>query len=409
MKVLFVCNKSPFPAHEGGPIAMKSIIDGLLKTGNQVKVLAVNSGKYNVDLKDIAAEVRENTGLTLVDVDLRIKPIGALKALLRNRSYHVERFISTSFKKELVRILDTETYDVVQLETVFMAPYIPIIRKHSKAVIVLRAHNIEHLIWKRLARQSMFLPKRFYLNHLSETLRQFELQSLNQVDGIAAITRKDASFFRGFTHKSVVDIPYSINTAKFVPVFEVAASPVFFHLGSMNWIPNQEGIKWMLDKVWPKVISKVPDARFVLAGRFMPDWLLSYKAPGVEVIGEVEDATDFVQKNHIAVVPLLSGSGIRIKIIEAMALGKTVVTTNVGAEGINFTDRYDIFIADDAAKMAALMVLLFQHPEKAYNCGVTARKLVEEQHNSDKVNARLLKFYNNLIQNTCNGLNPVNH
>jgi len=409
MKVLFVCNKSPFPAREGGPIAMKSIIDGLLKTGHQAKVLAVNSEKYKVDSEAIQDELKQKTDLTLVDVDLRIKPFGALKALLRNRSYHVERFISASFEKELIKILETEEYDVVQLETVFMAPYIPAIRKHSKAVIVLRAHNIEHLIWKRLARQSVFLPKRFYLNHLRETLRQVELESLNQVDGVAAITRKDAGFFRGFTHKIVVDIPYGINTASFEPVFEVTTPPVFFHLGSMNWIPNQEGIKWMLENVWPRVITKVPDARFVLAGRFMPDWLLHYKAPGLEVLGEVDNATAFVKKNHIAVVPLLSGSGIRIKIIEAMALGKTVVTTQVGAEGINYTDQFNVFIADDAAKMAALMIQLFQHPEKAFNCGVAARKLVEEQHNSEKVNTRLLKFYNNLMQHNCEDLGHENH
>lgn len=92
-----------------------------------------------------------------------------------------------------------------------------------------------------------------------------------------------------------------------------------------------------------------------------------------------------------------------------MALGKTVVTTQVGAEGINYTDQFNVFIADDAAKMAALMIQLFQHPEKAFNCGVAARKLVEEQHNSEKVNTRLLKFYNNLMQHNCEDLGHENH
>jgi glycosyltransferase involved in cell wall biosynthesis len=401
MKVLFICNKSPFPAHEGGPIAMKSIIDGLLESGHQVKVLAVNSEKYNVNLDDIPEDIKQRTGLKLVQLDLRIKVFGALKAFFRNRSYHVERFVSDLFNRELMAILKADQYDVIQLETVFMAPYISTIREHSKAVIVLRAHNIEHLIWKRLARQTLSIVKKFYLNHLSKTLQRFELDSLNEVDGVAAITRKDAAFFRGYTHKPVVDIPYGIDPHGFNPAFEMDELPVFFHLGSMNWIPNIEGIRWMLDNVWPLVIAKIPQARFVLAGRFMPEWLLNYKAPGIEVVGEVVNATEFVQNKHIAVVPLLSGSGIRIKIIEAMALGKTVVTTRIGAEGINYTDQSNIFIADDAAKMAAIMVQLLQYPQKAFDCGKAARKLVEMQHNSNKVNVRLLKFYTNLKDNTC--------
>ena len=401
MKVLFICNKSPFPAIEGGPIAMKSIIDGLLESGHQVKVLAVNSEKYNVNLNDIPEEIKQKTGLKLVQLDLRIRIFGALKAFFRNRSYHVERFVSDIFDRELIAILKSDQFDVVQLETVFMAPYISTIRAHSKAVIVLRAHNIEHLIWKRLARQTPFFAKKYYLNHLSETLQRFELDSLNEVDGIAAITRKDAAFFRGYTHKPVVDIPYGIDPENFSPAFEVDDLPVFFHLGSMNWIPNIEGIRWVLDHVWPLVIAKMPKARFVLAGRFMPEWLLNYKAPGIEVVGEVENAAEFVQTKQIAVVPLLSGSGIRIKIIEAMALGKTVVTTRVGAEGINYTDQSNIFIADDAAKMAAIMVQLLQYPQKAYNCGKAARKLVEMQHDSNKVIERLIKFYSNLKANNC--------
>jgi len=380
---------------------MKSIIDGLLESGHQVKVLAVNSEKYNVKLDDIPEEIKERTSLKLVHIDLRIKLFGAFKAFLINRSYHVERFVSDLFNRELITILNSDQYDVVQLETVFMAPYISTVRAHSKAVIVLRAHNIEHLIWKRLARQTPFLLKKFYLNHLSETLQRFELDSLNDVDGVAAITRKDAAFFRGFTHKPVVDVPYGINPDSFNPVFEVAEMPVFFHLGSMNWIPNIEGIRWVLDNVWPLVISKIPQARFVLAGRFMPEWLLNYKAKGIEVVGEVENAAEFVQTKHIAVVPLLSGSGIRIKIIEAMALGKTVVTTRIGAEGINYTDQSNIFITDDAAKMAAIMVQLLQYPHKAHYCGKAARKLVEMQHNSNKVIERLLKFYQNLKANSC--------
>ena len=402
MRVLFICNKSPYPAREGGPIAMKSLVDGLLAAGHQVKVLAVNSEKYQVNQDEIPDEFQRRTAIELVDVDLKIRPFNAFKALLRNESYHVKRFISEKFKEKLLEILKASSFDIVQLETVFMVPYVADIREHTTAPIVLRTHNIEHLIWKRIASQTKFPLKRLYIEHLSKTLKTYELQSLNLVDGIAAITRKDASFFRGQTHTSTIDIPYAIQPDHFEPAFGVADKPAFFHLGAMNWIPNQEGIKWFLEKVWPLVIKKKPEARFVLAGRFMPDWLLHYKAKGIEVVGEVDDAAGFVRGRDIAVVPLLSGSGIRIKIIEAMALGKTVLTTTIGAEGINYVDMKHLFIADNAEKMAAIMIQLYENPEQASKIGKAARQLVEDLHDNSKVIDRLMLFYENLIQaNNC--------
>ncbi len=377
---------------------MKSLIDGLLSAGHQVKVLAVNSEKYQVNPDEIPEEFRKQTAIELVDVDLKIRPFDALMAFLKNESYHVKRFISKKFRLKLVEILQASTFDIVQLETVFMMPYITDIRQYTAAPIVLRAHNIEHLIWKRIARQTKFPAKKLYLHHLSKTLKAYELQSLNDADGIAAITRKDAAFFRGLTSSSAIDIPFAIQPEKFVPAFQVAEKPIFFHLGSMNWIPNQEGIRWFLEKVWPLVYRKKPEARFVLAGRFMPEWLLQYKATGIEVVGEVDDASEFVRKHDIAVVPLLSGSGIRIKIIEAMALGKTVLTTTIGAEGINYVDMKNLFIADNAEKMAAIMVQLYENPAIAEKTGKAARQLVQDLHDNSKVVDRLLLFYKNLTQ-----------
>ena len=131
MKILLLCNKSPYPALEGGPMAMNSIVTGLLEAGHQVKILAVNSKKYNVTLEDIPEDYRQKTGIELIDVDLRVRPFKALKNLFSKKSYHVERFISKNFTNRLVEVLQNDTYDVVQLETLFMAPYVETIRQHS--------------------------------------------------------------------------------------------------------------------------------------------------------------------------------------------------------------------------------------------------------------------------------------
>ena len=393
MKILLLCNKPPYPASEGGPMAMNSIITGLLEAGHQVKILAVNSPKYNVNESDIPEEYRKKTGIELINVDLDVKPLKALINLFTRKSYHVERFISKDFKARLAELLQKEHFDVVQLEMLYMAPYVETIRAHSKAMIVLRAHNVEHKIWERIAKETTFFIKRWYINHLANTLKEYELSALETVDGIAAITRKDAAFFRKYCSKPIIDIPYGVYPEEFTPKYEIEGHPKFYHIGSMNWMPNEEGIRWFIDEVLPKTVEKVPSFVYHLAGRNMPEWLTTLNNPNVDVIGEVPDAKAFVAENDVAIVPLLAGSGIRIKIIESMAMGKTVITTRVGAEGILYKEDVNLIIAENIAKMVEAIRSINTNPEIAVRIGQAARKLVEETYDNRKIIARLLMFY----------------
>ena len=393
MKILLLCNKSPYPAFEGGPMAMNSIVTGLLEAGHEVKILAVNSKKYNVSIDDIPEDYRQKTGIELIDVDLRVKPLQAFKNLFSKKSYHVERFISKDFNDRLIEVLKKDLYDVVQLETLFMCPYVDTIRTYSKAQIVLRAHNVEHLIWERIAKGTRFILKRLYINHLTKTLKNYELNAINTVDGIAAITRKDAAFFRKYCATPTIDIPYGVYPEAFEPRYEIEDKPRFYHIGSMNWMPNEEGIRWFIDDCLEAVVAKVPDFVFHLAGRNMPEWLKEMKNEHLDVVGEVPDAKEFVRNHDVAIVPLLSGSGIRIKIIESMALGKTVITTRVGAEGILYDEEVNIIIAENKAKMVEAIRSLNENPETAVRIGQAARKLVEETYDNRKIIARLLMFY----------------
>ena len=372
---------------------MNSIITGLLEAGHQVKVLAINSPKYNVKESDIPEEYKKKTGIELIDVDLDIKPLKAFANLFSKKSYHVERFISKDFKARLSELLQKEQFDVVQLEMLYMAPYVETIREHSKAVIVLRAHNVEHKIWERIAKETKFFIKRWYINHLAKTLKEFELTALETVDGVAAITRKDAAFFRKYCSKPIIDIPYGVYPEEFTPKYEIEGRPKFYHIGSMNWMPNEEGIRWFIDEVLPKTVEKVPAFVYHLAGRNMPEWLTQLNNPNVDVIGEVPDAKAFVAENDVAIVPLLAGSGIRIKIIESMAMGKTVITTRVGAEGILYKEDVNLIIAENKAKMVEAIRSLNVNPDIAVRIGHAARKLVEETYDNRKIIERLLMFY----------------
>jgi len=417
MNILVICNKSPWPPKEGGPIAMNMIVEGLVNKGHKVKVLAVNSYKYDIHEEDIPADYKAKTGIELVDVDLRIRPVPAFLNLFTGRSYHVERFISKQFRSRLREILLAEKYDVVQLETLYVAPYIETIRQYSEAGIVLRAHNIEHLIWSRISDSIQNPLKRWYIRHLAKTLKKFEHKVIQKVNGIAAITEKDAEYFReqftsqnfpslprrGVSHSVadgvvVISIPFGIDLANYPAPSPYSGPLDLFSIGAMNWIPNAEGIRWFLDHVWSDLHKEFPALRYYLAGREMPSWMRDLNIPGVEVIGEVEDAREFIDSHGIMIVPLFSGSGIRIKIIEGMAAGKAIISTMIGAEGIEYTNGKDLLIANAPCEVTEMVSGCISDPERTVTIGHEARKTIEKKYDREKIIDKLLTFYKQLKQ-----------
>lgn len=376
---------------------MNNLIEGIANEGHRVKVLAINTNKYNFDPSSIPEDYKLKTNIELVYIDLGIKPIDAFFNLFTQKSYHVERFISKAFENKLIEVLANQSFDIVQIETLFMSPYIPVIRKQSKARIVLRAHNIEHLIWKRVADITKNPIKKWYLKHLSSTLEGYEKNVLNEYDGVVPISFKDEGFFNSFSNKPVRTISFGVNTDKYKLENNSNSENAVFHIGAMNWIPNEEGIKWFLQEVWPDVNSKLPDLKLYLAGREMPQWLNEVSMQNVIVVGEVPDAQEFIKSYSISIAPLFSGSGIRIKLIESMALGKAVISTSIGAEGINYTNGENIIIADTPNETIGAITRLFKDVDYTNRLGESARNLIIKDHNNTVLIKNLLNFYLELL------------
>ena len=399
MKILMLCNKSPWPKREGGPIAMHAMISGLLRAGHSVKVLAANTNKYNVDPASVPADFIENTGIEFVDIDLSLSVWGALYNFLAGKSYHVSRFHTKAFEQKIIEVLRKESYDIIQLEMLQMATYLDIIRKYSKAPVVLRAHNIEHKIWQRIAENCSNPFKRIYLNHLYRSLRRFEISVLNKMDGIVAITPVDARNLDRLSHSTnIISIPFGINLDTLPENPVQPAEPSLFHIGTMNWYPNEESIRWLITEVWPKVSQRLPQLELHLAGRYMPDWLQKLSVPRIIVDGEVPDVWEYMQRFSIMVVPLFSGSGIRIKIVEAMAAGKAIITTAIGAEGINYENGQHLIIAKDARSFTEAVVKVCNDKQLRDSLGKNARLLIAKEHDNKKLMQKLTGFYNEVLQ-----------
>ena len=403
MKILQICNKPPYPPNEGGSMAMHAVTRMLTGHGCSVKVLAMESRKYPVREADIPDDYRQQTRFEPVFVDTGIRPFAALRALLRNQSYHAVRFRSRAFAKKLRETLEKEPYDIIQLETVYPAVYLPVIRSCSQAKVVIRAHNIEHKIWDRIANHTRNPLKKAYLRILSRQLRRFELESLRQADGIETISPVDADYFRKEIQTPICVIPFGIPVSKEdVPPTEPPAS--LFSLASMNWKPNEEGVRWFVRECWPLIRQQHPELEFRIAGRHLPQKFLEPLPPGIRIVGEVADSKAFMRENGILVVPLLSGSGVRIKILEGMSLGVTVITTSIGAEGIPATHQENLLIADTPQAFAEAVSFCLGHPEECRRIGRQAAAFIREHYDEEAIAGQLVEF----LQQTINRQH-INH
>ena len=395
MRILQLMNKVPWPPKDGGAIACLNLTKGFSMLGHEVTVLSMNTSKHHISIDDMPADLRRKADFRLVEVPASITWIEAtLNLLFSKLPYNAQRFISDEFSQELVKLLNEKSFDVIQLEGLYLCPYIPVIRKYSKALISYRAHNIEYEIWERTATLSEGFRSK-YLRNLSKRIKRFEESYLNSYDLLVPITDRDGIILDKLgnskpRHTSQTGIDF----ASLVPTARKLEFPSLFHIGALDWAPNQEGLIWFFNQCWPKIHLQNPELKFYLAGRNAPEWFERIiKLDGVVYLGEINDAYDFINSKAVMVVPLFSGSGMRIKIIEGMALGKPIVTTTIGTEGIPTENGKNILIANDVDSFVEAINQLINDRGLSDWIGTNAIGFIQEKYDNLLQAEALIEFY----------------
>ena len=397
MHILQLCPRVPYPPHDGGAIAMYGVTAGLARAGHRVTVLAANTPKHHQPA-DALAHLGPNVRLVAVDVDTDLSPWQALRNLLfSGLPYNVERFVSPALAGALAQLLEAEAFDAVQAEGTFVAWYVEAFGRRAGPgrggpPWVLRAHNVEHTIWQMLAARSGNPFKRWYLRRLAARLERFERRYLPQFDAVAAITKEDAGRLRALgCAEPVVCIPAGVDL---VPVPSGPPKPrTLFLIGSLNWRPNREGLEWLLREVWPAVHAELPDLELHVAGTGTPLHLRAPRADNVFVHGFVDSAAAFMRQYDLMLVPLLSGGGMRVKIIEGLALGKAILSTGLGAEGIAVRDGHDVVLRDGAAAWQAALRDYYRGRLPLGALGAAAARTAAAVYGNDRVTERFAALY----------------
>lgn len=397
-KILIVTNRIPYPLQDGGALAMHGMIEGYLQQGWEVGLLSMNTARHPVVQEVFEKKYGGLSFLQLEPFDNQLKPTRLLGNLIFSQlPEHVQRFYHPHFEQQLLAAIDEFSPDVIQMESTFLASYMPAIRKVTNAPVVLRMHNVEYQIWQRSAQTSKGWRSRYY-KILAARMESWEERAWDLFDLLLPITREDADVVKAIGLKTpVCTVPFGITLLEPPPAVPLSFLKAF-HIGAMDWQPNREAIQWFIKSVWPRVQEVAPEFRFNIAGRHLEAGFCAPLPNGITNFGTVESASTFLLDNEVLIVPLLAGGGLRIKILESMAAGKLVISTSVGMQGIAAGPQQHFLLADTIAEMVGAIKMVVNEPQAAALIAMAGQALVRENFNAEVINTMLSRRVAKLIR-----------
>jgi glycosyltransferase involved in cell wall biosynthesis len=349
-----------------------------------------------------ASEIREAAtflskhGIEPILVDDPLPPkkgIGFYARLAGNLLSHLPYSAATHQSRRMTEAVRSyaarHDVDLWQFE---WTPYVAALPANFPARRLLIAHNVDSLIWQRYCETERQPLKRFYIRQQWRKFERFERRVFAAVDGVVAVSREDAALLRqefGVEHAEVVD--NGVDRAYFEPIRGGGKVEVILFLGSLDWRPNLDAVKLLLDHVFPAVRRAEPSARLCIVGRNAPTWLVGRVAQTehAELFANVADVRPYLAESGVLAVPLRIGGGSRLKILEALAAGLPVVSTRIGAEGLDLRPGQDLVVVERVEDMAAALVEAIRYPERVRHMAQQGREVVRERYDWDVLARKL--------------------
>ncbi len=400
MRLLFLTGQTPYPPHAGGALRTFGLIKGLHEAGYTVDLLTFaepgQPDPASTPLARLCAEI------VSVPAPRRSIPSRLADVLFSSNADMARRFYSQQFQAALKSRLVNVAYDLVQIESLEMAAYLPTIRTVRPAVnVVYDSFNAEFDLQRgiyQIDRRSLArLPGAIYSLIQWRRLTQFERSICQKVDRVLAVSEADAEAFRRLAPGSTVDVVpngiFADEYAHSTQQLDLGSAALLF-TGTMNYRPNVDAVVWFADHVLGEIRKAVPEARLFVVGNKPHGRLDSIRQrPDVEVTGFVQDVLPFLHSAAVYVAPLRMGSGTRLKLLQAMAAGCAVVSTHVGAQGLSAKPGQEIILADDVTSFAQATIALLRDPASRKRIGQAARDMVCKQYDWSVIIPRLLRVY----------------
>ena len=385
MKILFLQKRVLFPTDTGGKIRTLNVLRFLAKWHDVTYLCNVgpNEEQYVEQMRELGVAIETLPWLEAPRGSLTFYAQLALN-FLSAYPFNVAKDYDRKLRQRAEQLLSQHKFDLVICDFVQMARNAIGLPGPAK---LLFQHNVEAEIFKRHAMTGNNLPLRWLMSHQWRKMRRFEADAGRRFDAVVAVSERDQNIFQeqyGWNHVQTIDT--AVDVEFFQPGVAAEQQDHIVFVGSMDWLPNEDGVEYFVRDVWPIVRAARPHAKFQIVGR-SPSAKVKVLATtaGVEVVGTVPDVRPFLANASAVVVPLRIGGGTRIKIFEAMAMGKAIVSTSLGAEGLAVTSSENIELADTPGEMADKLIRLLQDADYRGQMGQNARRLVVDNFGAETV------------------------
>lgn len=359
---------------------MWNLMEGMRALGHEVHVAALNTSKQYCPPDNVPDAIRATYHYTLFDTDLRYRPLSALTQLYANVPYHVQRFHNKAMERHVEAILANGQYDLVVAESLYAAPVAQVAAQLGVPV-VLRAHNAEHVIWNNLSRSAKDPLRRLLYGHMAQRILKYELAMLATFHSSACISKDDIAVFReAGSAAHLYHAPFGLGMDAMDDDLDPGPDHCIYHLGSMEWLPHREAMTWFLTKVWPAVHAADARIQCHLGGKGIERALPGMDAPGIVLHCDTVDARSFTRQRPILIAPSFSGSGVMVKVVEAMAAGKAIVTTPNGARGLSAAHGHNMMVSAKPEEWATWIVHLANDAAARKRLGEAAKHTATTEH-----------------------------
>ncbi|MEN6355767.1 MAG: glycosyltransferase family 4 protein [Armatimonadota bacterium] len=394
LKILFLAHLFPLPLDSGGKIKSYYTLKALASQ-HDVRALAfIRSDDELAHLKELESICKVDL-VTLKRGKFR-QASDLLRAITLGRSFIVSRDYRDEMRSACNRIIADFQPDVVHIDHLQMAQFVDFDGAYKT---VLDHHNVESMIIKRLADTSESLPVRMYAGMEWPKLQRYELDICRRASMVLTVSEEDRSTLTDLSPEltNIEAVPIGADVDYFQHIDRVQGSNNILSIGTMYWPPNIDSMLYFHREIYPLVKAKIPECKLTIAGQKPVESIRSLASdPSIAVIGYVSDSREISKDCGVFIVPLRSGSGVRVKILNALAMGLPVVSTSVGAEGLEVESGTHLMLADTPEDFADAVVKVLKDRELADRIGRGGRALVCEKYSWERVGRQLLSAYGRL-------------
>jgi polysaccharide biosynthesis protein PslH len=365
MKILWVKAGKLLPVDTGGKIRSYNILRRLAER-HEITFLSYYGGRRDEAYESEISERLPGTRVIYTATPDSTTFERALLYLLRLPSrapFVVTKFLSRETRRLLARWLNEDRFDVAVCDFLCASLNFP---EKSATPIALFQHNVESILWRRQADYEANPIKRVVFKLEAAKMLRYERAAVGRFDHVIAVSEDDRDWMRTMTDASRISVaPTGVDLEQFrAAVGESATKPIVMFVGSMDWEPNIDGAAYFRREIWPHVKCAAPEARLRIVGRNPDRRVKRLTSDDVEVTGSVPSVIEHLRQAAVVIVPLRIGGGTRLKIYEAMAMRKAIVSTTIGAEGLDVNHGRDILLADDPRTFANYVIELLRDPSR---------------------------------------------